>query len=541
MYNESCPEGKKRCQMKNRTLVAWIGATDLASMGKSLSGPVKTQVEKAIRRSFRDSDTGGPIRSLLSEEKFDSVHLLNQYPKALESKFAKWLGVDVAFYRPTKIDAPIDYASIFTAVDKFLKTLYAPNRNAPSELCIHLSPGTPAMAAVWVLLGKSKYKATFYQSFNGKNFLAEIPFDLDVHIRDVVTDADVAYEHLRAMSPGELDGFSDMIGESLAMREAVGRAHRAAVRDVPVLLLGESGTGKSKIAQAIHDASPRKQHPLKSVNCAAIPDQLLESELFGHVKGAFTGADKDKKGLFELADKGTLFLDEIGECPPALQAKLLSVLQAVIDKGPCVRRFRRVGGSKELSVDVRVIAATNQNLIERVEENKFRLDLYYRLAAITIKLPPLRQRGKDSVKLAKHFLTQINQDFSRQDSYFDPKKLSSNAVSFIRSHDWPGNARQLYNAILQSVVMTANQSLSRRDIEAAVEIAPKSQQRSLLDLPLGDGFDLGEHLETIQKHYLARGISEANGKKKAAAELLGYDNWQTMDKQLLKFGIEHQE
>ena len=353
----------------NRTLVAWIGATDLASMGKDLGGQVKSQVEKAINREIRDADDGGPIKTLLENEAFDSIHLLCTYPKSLQPKFEKWLGVQVDFYRPAKLEGPTDYASIYTTVDEFLKSLYAPQVKHPTELCIHLSPGTPAMAAVWVLVGKSKYKATFFQSYRGKSSVTEIPFDLDLHIRDVITDADVAYEHLRAMSPGELDGFSDMIGSSKSMREAVGRAHRAAIRDVSVLLLGESGTGKSKIAQAIHEASPRKGKPFKSINCAAIPDQLLESELFGHVRGAFTGADKEKKGLFEVADGGTLFLDEIGECNPALQAKLLSVLQPLIEKGPCVRQFRRVGGSKTLTVDVRIIAATNQNLIERVEHN----------------------------------------------------------------------------------------------------------------------------------------------------------------------------
>lgn len=523
--------------MANRTLVAWIGATDFASMGKELGGSAKTQVEKAIRRQCRDSDDGGPLQSLLREEKFDSIHLLNSYPKALEPKFSKWLTSSVTFHRPKSLKSPTDYASIFKTVDGFLKGLYSSDRNPPTELCIHLSPGTPAMAAVWVLLGKSKYRATFFQSFKGDNTRTEIPFDLDVHIRDIVSDADTAYEHLRAMSPGELEGFSDTVGNSIAMREAVGRAHRAAVRDVSVLLLGESGTGKSKIAQSVHDASPRKNQPFQSINCAAIPEQLLESELFGHVKGAFTGADKEKKGLFELADTGTIFLDEIGECPPTLQAKLLSVLQPVIDKGPCVRRFRKVGGSKELTVDVRVIAATNQNLIERVEQNQFRLDLYYRLAAITIKLPPLRQRGKDTIALAKHFLSQINKDFLRQDTHYTPKAFSSDASSFVRSHSWPGNARQLYNAILQAVVMTANQKLTRRDLAAAVEEAPKAATQSLLDLPLGDGFDLTEHLDTIRKHYLARGMDEANGKKTAAADLLGFENWQTMDKQLTKYGI----
>ncbi len=507
-------------------------------MANDLGEPAKAQVEKAIKRSTRKSDDGGPIQSLLANEDFDSIHLINSYPKSFESKFAKWLGHSISFYRPQNLKGPTDYASIFTTVDEFLRQLYDSNSTRPSELCIHLSPGTPAMAAIWVLLGKSKYKATFFQSYQGKSATTEIPFDLDLHIRDVITDADAAYEHLRAMSPGEIKGFSDMIGESRAMREAIGRAHRSAVRDVSVLLLGESGTGKSRIAQAIHDSSRRSEQPFKSINCAAIPDQLLESELFGHVKGAFTGAEKAKKGLLEEADGGTLFLDEIGECNLDLQAKLLSVLQPLTDRGLCVRKFRPVGGTKEVTVDVRVIAATNQNLIQQVEENEFRLDLYYRLAAITIKLPPLRERGRDIVDLANHFLSEINRDFACDDSEFEEKKLSAEAVSFIRSHHWPGNARQLYNAILQAVVMTARKSIGRADLSASVEEAPGRSTGASLDMDIGNGFCLPEHLESIQKHFLQRGMDEANGKKRKAAELLGFKNWQTMDKQLTKFGIK---
>ena len=178
--------------MNNRTLVAWIGATDLASMANELGGPTKSQVEKAIKRKTRDSDDGGPIRSLLNSQDFDSIQLINSYPKSLEPKFAKWLGESISFYRPQNLAGPTDYKSIFSTVDEFLKELYDDDSTRPSELCIHLSPGTPAMAAIWVLLGKSKYKATFYQSYQGESSITEIPFDLDLHIREVIADADVA-------------------------------------------------------------------------------------------------------------------------------------------------------------------------------------------------------------------------------------------------------------------------------------------------------------------------------------------------------------
>ncbi len=524
--------------MKNRTLVAWIGATDFASMAADLGGDVKQRVEKAIKRPIRDSDNGGPIKSLLKDQEFDSIHLINSYPKTLESSFAKWLGQPATIYQPNGLKGPTDYATIYSAVDEFLSQLYADSNTRPSELCIHLSPGTPAMAAIWVLLGKSKYKATFYQSYDGKSWITEIPFDLDLHIRDIITDADSAYEHLRAKSPEEIEGFSEVIGDSTAMREAVGRAYRAAIRDVPVLLLGESGTGKTKLALAIHQASPRNEAPFRSINCAALPAQLLESELFGHVKGAFTGATENKEGLFEAADGGTIFLDEIAECDVELQAKLLSVLQPIIEKGPCVRILRRVGGKKDIQVDVRVIAATNRNLIKQVEQNLFREDLYYRLAAITIKLPPIRDRGKDVDSLAEHLMHEINKGFSRQDPDFEPRQLSASALQYIRRQRWPGNVRQLYNALLQAAVMSGNEEITVADLESAVEEVPGQSAGSVLDHELGREFNLDELLTSIRKHYINRALQESNGqKKKAAEELLGYKNWQTMDGQMKKLGI----
>ncbi len=525
--------------MSNKTLVAWVGATDLASMGSDLGGAVEKSVTKAIHRPIRPSDDGGPIRTLLSSAEFDSIHLLNTYPKSLDAKLAKWLTQKVTFHRPAHLEGPTDYSSIFLSVDDFLCSLYADSSTRPTELCIHLSPGTPAMTAIWVLLGKSKYRATFYQSYRGKSSVTEIPFDLDLHIRDIIGDADTAYEHLRAQSPDELDGFSEMIGNSPAMREAVGRAHRAAIRDVPVLLLGESGTGKTKIAQAIHAASARKNKPFCSINCAALPEALLESELFGYVKGAFTGATENKVGMFESADGGTLFLDEIGECNLSLQAKLLSVLQPLIEKGPCIRKLRRVGGKKDIEVDVRVIAATNRNLIQRVEDNQFRDDLYYRLAAITIKLPPIRQRGKDVETLAKHLLSEINDSFAKQDPEYDDRSLTPSALKFIREHRWPGNVRQLYNALLQAAVMTAKTKISAQDITSAIEEVPGQNTGSLLDHELGNDFELENLLASVQRHYIERALKQANGQKKKAAEsLLGYNHWQTMDNHMKKLGIK---
>lgn len=521
---------------QNRTLVCWIGHTDLASMASEVGGKIAKSVTTAINRDIRPEDDGGPIRALLSTESFDSIHFLSGYPAEIEKAFQKWLGQEMTFHKPAKIKSPTDHESIFLAADKFLAKLYKSPKTLPTELCVHLSPGTPAMSAVWILLGTSKYRAKFFQAFQGKSSETRIPFSLDLHIKDVISKADSAFEHLRAQNPEDLEGFGEMTGSSPEMKEAVGRAHRVALRDVSVLLIGESGTGKSKIAEAIHKASRRKNQPFKSINCAALPEQLLESELFGHAQGAFTGADKDKVGIFEEADGGTVFLDEIGECNLGLQAKLLTVLQPLIEKGPSMRKFRRVGRNEDIETDVRIIAATNQNLIQMVKLKTFRLDLYYRLAAITIKLPALRDRADDVIDLANEFLSQINNDFSRDDDY-QPKKLSKDALSLIRDHDWPGNARQLYNAILQAVVMSNAETVKAIELSAAIEESPVEQEKSLLEKPLGNGFDLTDLLDFIRKHYLQRSIQEANGVKSKAADLLGYSR-QTFTNHLKEFDLD---
>jgi len=244
------------------------------------------------------------------------------------------------------------------------------------------------MAAIWVLLGKSRYPATFYQTYQGKSWQTEVPFDLVVDfVPEVLREPDRHLQHLASLSPQEIEGFEHIVGDSKAIRIVAGRARRAAMRDVPVLILGESGTGKELFARAIHAATHRREKPFIALNCAAIPRELLESELFGHKKGAFTGATADRLGALEAADGGTLFLDEVGECDLAIQAKLLRVLEPPLGQGPCYRVFRRLGENKERYSDVRIIAASNQDLQKAINDQVFREDLYYRLAVIIIKIP----------------------------------------------------------------------------------------------------------------------------------------------------------
>jgi transcriptional regulator with PAS, ATPase and Fis domain len=305
---------------------------------------------------------------------------------------------------------------------------------------------------------------------------------------------------------------------------------------VSVLILGESGTGKELFARAVHEASPRRDRRFVAINCAALSRELLESELFGHKKGAFTGATEDRDGAFQEADGGTLFLDEVGECDPAMQAKLLRVLQPPEDD-PCRRVFYRVGDSRPLTSDVRVLAATNRDLLGCVARHQFREDLYYRLAVITVKLPPLRDRPGDIPAIAARLLDRINRDFARQEPGFRPRRLSGPALEFVKKHPWPGNVRQLANTLTQAAVMTDEEVLDRRDLEDAIAEVPGRPAADLRELPLGEGFSLEEHLAEIQRHYLRRAMEEAVGVKRRAALLLGYRNYQTLAAQLERLGV----
>ena len=525
-----------------RVLASWLGHTDLRAMSPGQPKAMRDNIERVAGNLPAPKDGLGPVKTLLQGETFDKVLLLSNYPDELAAAYTAWLGVP-ATIRPVPLENPTDYAEIFTKVDEAMRGFLGGLKGKEFDLSILLSPGTPAMAAVWVLLGKTKYPATFYQTFEGKSWETNIPFDLAVDVvPELLHDADSLFHQLASKSPQDVEGFERIVGDSSAIRIAVGRARKAAMRDVPVLLLGESGTGKEMFARAIHAAGRRKNGPFIPINCAAIPKDLIESELFGHVKGAFTGADKAKPGAFKLADGGVIFLDEIGELAPEVQAKLLRVLQAPVGSSPCVCEYQPVGATKAERADVRVIAATNRNIISAVNDGAFREDLYFRLAVISIKLPALRDRRSDIPILARSILEQINRDFETQEPDYKHKSLSATAITFVKRYDWPGNVRQLTNVLLQAAVMADGTSLSRGDLEAAASDLPASNaKQDAMEMPLGDGFNLVEHLEDIQRHYLARAMREAGGVKTKAASLLGLKNYQTLDAQLKRLGVNFEK
>jgi transcriptional regulator with PAS, ATPase and Fis domain len=305
------------------------------------------------------------------------------------------------------------------------------------------------------------------------------------------------------------------------MKRLVERSQLAAAFSVPVLIEGETGTGKELLAEAIHRSSARAEGPFIPVNCGAISPNLVESEFFGHTKGAFTGADKERQGHFVAADGGTLFLDEVGELPPDVQVKLLRALQS--------KKVVPVGGSKEVSVDVRIVAATNRDLLKEVAARQFREDLYYRLAVLVLTVPPLRQRQGDVGLLLDHFMGL--DDISKQ------KKLSPGARNLLLKHSWPGNVRELQAVVTRAVVWSKGPVITPEDARDALGQAPE-QRSDVLHRALGDEFSLDELVAQVEHHYLDRALKEADGSKTKAAELVGIANYQTFTNRARKVGLK---
>jgi len=318
--------------------------------------------------------------------------------------------------------------------------------------------------------------------------------------------------------------FEDMIGKSRLMQEIYVLIEKVASTDSTVLITGESGTGKEMAARAIHNLSRRRDKPFVTINCAALPESLLESELFGHTKGSFTGAVSDKKGMFEVAHKGTLFLDEIGEMSPWTQVKLLRALQE--------RKIRRVGGTEEIPIDVRVIAATNQDLKKRIEEGKFREDLYYRLNVISFEMPPLRKRVEDIPLLVQHFLQKYCQQMGKK-----MKRLAPEVMGIFEVYTWPGNIRELENVIERIVAIEDRETITSACLPPEmVGMARKDEIR----VELEPNFNLNDYLDSIAKRYILKALDMSGGRLKKAAPLLGV-SYRTLRYLVDKYGLKAKE
>lgn len=306
-----------------------------------------------------------------------------------------------------------------------------------------------------------------------------------------------------------------LIGQSQAMQNLYRMIRRVSKTDSTILITGESGTGKELIANAIHFQSDRRDMPFVPINCGAIPEELLESELFGHEKGAFTGAFKERRGRFELANKGTVFLDEIGEMSPKLQVKLLRFIQET--------KFQRVGGSRTVEVDVRIVAATNKDLEKAVAENEFREDLFYRLNVIPIHVAPLREREGDIPILIQHFL---KEHCTKKN--ISPKRLSRAAIESLERYDWPGNVRELENVIERLVILTDTEEIQVHDLPKRMQT---TQQIEIRTIELGvEGINLKETLDELENRLIVDALQRAGGVKNKAAKLLGLNRTTLIEK-----------
>ncbi|UVM39524.1 sigma 54-interacting transcriptional regulator [Pseudomonas sp. B21-017] len=490
---------------KQRALICWAGGNDLKAVN---GGEI------------------GPIMSTLMAEKFDRVDLLCSYPPDRVEPYLAWLrkrvDLPVQAYHET-LSSPVHFGDIYQSASKHLQRLSA----ARMDLSILLSPGTPAMQAVWILLGKTSYPATFYQS------------SLEQGVQQVDVPFEIAAEYLPAASgmtsnkllrladhdaPGNA-AFDSIVTQSARMSMLKAQANVLAQKQVPVLIYGETGTGKELFARAIHNAGPRSAAPFIAVNCGAIVPELIDATLFGHRKGAFTGAVESRDGVFQQAHGGTLFLDEFGELKPDVQVRLLRVLQS--------GTFVPVGASQEQKVDVRLITATHRNLMQEVAHGRFREDLFYRIAVGVIHLPPLREREGDLFLLADTLLASL----AEQDSSMAGKKISAEAKKLILSHPWRGNVRELQSVLLRAALWSQGDVIDGADIDQALFQFPQ-EHVDICSLDFSQGVDLQGIISELASGYLRKALALTGRNKTRAASLLGLKSQQTLSNWMEKYDVE---
>lgn len=483
-------------------LLAWIGFTDL--------------------RASRGDEAGfGPIAQAARHFKFDEIFLLNNFSTDEATAYRSWLddqcGIQAQIF-DVPLTRPTHFGEIYLAANRACEDASGGLSAGAFRLTIHLSPGTPAMQAVWIILAKTKHEARLIESSRDYGVHeVTIPFDISADfLPELQREQDARLTELAVAGPPVGAELSKIVHRSAVMSKLLAKAQKIAVRDVPVLIEGESGTGKEMLARAIHAASPRSEGPFVAVNCGAIPSELVESELFGHVKGAFTGAASDRLGHFETANDGTLFLDEMGELPLSTQVKLLRVLQE--------NEVTPVGASQPRKLNIRLVAATNRSIAEEVEKGGFREDLYYRLAVAVLKLPPLRERGPDIGLLIDTLFEQvIGEGIVATDRM---RRLSAGARNLLLQHHWPGNVRELVNTLLRAAIWSDGETITVQDMRDAMIVRAKESE-AILGRPLDDGVNLGEILAQVARHYIERALVEANGNRTEAAKLVGLPSYQT--------------
>lgn len=508
-----------------KILFSWIGQGDLiAKEGKS--GIERAVVFGGFKEVHLLANLD-PHRKILgphgdfypyTEDSYES------FKRRLET-----LGVKVQTHL-CELKSPTDFSEVYCHALSILKAVIG-SGIGKSKITYHLSSGTAPMIAMWVIIAKTQFKGEFIETRfpdyvrKGKSDSSlnvervEIPFEITAeYLPEIIRNTDTKVESAFFFPPA----FEKVLGKSKEIQEIIKKANYVATRGVTVLLEGESGTGKELFAEAIHKASSLSNKPFVAVNCGAIPENLIESELFGYEKGAFTGASSSKIGLFESANGGTVFLDEIGETGKSMQVKLLRVLQN--------REIRRVGGNKTIPLNVRIIAATNRDLFNEVKAGRFREDLFYRLAVAVIRIPPLRDRQGDIPILLDEFVKQQSRALGLSE-----KKLSPEARQKLVSHSWPGNVRELINLVTSFLVWSESKTITSEEVLKVLRKDSGAKQLEVLERPfnLAPNF-LDDILDEVSAVYIERALKQANGNIAEASRLLGFKNYQTFNNRRMR-------
>jgi DNA-binding NtrC family response regulator len=497
-----------------RWLIAWIGRRDLDGA--------------------KGSPPSGPVLEFLRALPAQRALLLSNWPRSESARYLRFLRRLVATrceLRHVDLEDPTEYRPIHQAASEALRT--AAGSVPLTEIGVHLSPGTPAMAAVWLLICKTTFSGVrlfkgWLDKKSGEPRIAEVEFPFDIAAELLPSYLERQADLLRTPSFETPASFNTIVAHSPVMQRLIATAARAAHFPSPVLIVGESGTGKELLARAIHRASSRSSGPWIPMNCGAMPRELVDAELFGVARGAFTGATVDRTGRFEAADGGVLFLDEVGEMPADTQVRLLRVLQE--------GEFQRLGETRLRRADVRVLAATNRDLADMARGGHFRSDLFYRLAVIVLRIPPLRDRREDVVRLAEGFLGRLNSRAATLQGA-TAKRLAPSGREFAKSYDWPGNVRELENTLARIVALSPGDVIRREDFEEHVFSVERTAEPLQGAAPIRSGFSLPEELRRIEKAYIERALVQSGGVQEHAARFLGFRSRQTMAHRMRRLGL----